>query len=169
MRKVLFLIGLLVFVLPLYAWAADVSGNWVVTMTGPQGEESFDLAITVEGKDLAITGTHPILGDLKGSGKLDGDNIAMEIASTGQMVVNFEFKGDVKDNKMSGTREIKMGGGAPPGGPPSGGGSPPAGGDKTPAGAPPGDGGNAPGGSAPGDGGPTDLSSLPDAWSAVKK
>jgi len=158
MRKVLFLIGLFVFVLPLYAWATDVSGNWVVTMTGPQGEESFDLAITVEGKDLSITGKHPILGDLKGSGKLDGDNITMEIASTGQMVVNFEFNGVIEGSKMSGTREIKMGSGAPPGEGNAPGGAPPGGGE-----------GKAPAGAPPGGGGTTDLSSLPKAWSAEKK
>lgn len=146
MRKVLFQIVILVFVLSSPVRAADVSGNWNLTMTGPQGEENCDLVISVEGKELTITGKHPFLGDWKGSGKLNGENIAMKIATTGQMVVNFNFKGVVKGKKMSGTREIEMGGSPPGGGEPPGGGAPKEGG-------------------APGGGGMPDL---PKEWSAIK-
>jgi hypothetical protein len=140
MRKILVQVGLSVFFLSSSVWAADISGNWGLTMTGPQGEEKWDLVIKVEGTDLTITGKHPFLGDLKGSGKLDGDNITMKIVSTGQMVVNFDFKGNVKGNKMSGTREIEMGGGGPPGGD-----APPGGGERP------------------------DFNSIPNTWSAEKK
>lgn len=145
------------------AYAADVAGNWTVSMTGPMGAESLDLAIEADGDNLAITGKHSVLGDVTGSGTVDGNAIKMSVKATGDMPVGFEFTGTVDGDEMAGTREIKMdaaggGAGGPPGAAPQGG----------PEGGAPGD---APEGGAP-EGGPpggADMGELPDEWTAVRK
>ena len=152
MRKVLLLITLLALIAsPI--WAADISGTWTITMKSPMGsDESFDLVVKDAGGNLTITGTHPQLQALAGTGSLKGDKVTMNVASTGDMKVEFVFTGTVTGKKMAGTREIKMSGGG--GGAPGGGGPP--GGGGAPGGAPGGGGppGGAPGGGAPGGGGP---------------
>lgn len=131
MRKVLFLTALLAFVLTSSVWAADVNGTWTVKMKSPMGQdESFDLVIKAAGEALTVTGTHPQLQALAGTGTLKGDAITMSVKATGQMAVEFALTGKVAGSKMSGTREIKMSqsggqdgqGGAPAGGQASAGG-----------------------------------------------
>jgi hypothetical protein len=188
MRKVLFFTILLTFLLTSSVWAADVSGEWAVTMKSPQGQdESFDILIKAAGENLTITSSnHPVLENLEGKGTLKGDAISMDLKSTGgQMAgVGIIFTGKVSGNKMSGTREIDtsgMGGGAAGGGggaaaggqgreggaqgggqaPAGGGGGAPGGGE-----APAGGGGGAPGGAQGGAaGGGEDA----NTWSAIKK
>lgn len=193
MRKVLFFTTLLAFLLTSSVWAADVSGEWAVTMKSPQGEdESFDILIKAAGENLTITsGNHPVLETLEGKGTLKGDAITMDLKSTGgQMAgVGIIFTGKVSGNKMSGTREIDtsgMGSGAAGGGgggAPGGGGGDAAGGQGREGGAaggggqaPAGGGGGAPGGGeAPAGGGggaPGGAASGGEdanTWSAVKK
>jgi hypothetical protein len=183
MRKVLFFTILLTFLLTSSAWAADVSGEWAVTMKNPQGQdESFDIVIKGAGENLTIaSGNHPVLETLEGKGSLKGDAITMDLKSTGgQMAgVGIVFTGKVSGNKMSGTREIDtsgMGSGAP-----GGGGDAAAGGQGREGGAPGGGGGEAPaGGGAPGGGGQAPAGGgaqggAPgggedtNTWSAVKK
>jgi hypothetical protein len=78
-------------------------------MKSPMGQdESFDLAIKAAGENLTITGTHPQLQTLAGTGTLKGDAVTMSVKATGQMAVEIAFTGKVAGNKMSGTREIKM-------------------------------------------------------------
>ena len=154
MRKILFLTAALLFAVSVPVFAANVAGTWTLTMAGPQGEETFDLAIKANGDKLDITTTHPKLGEMVGTGTLNGNDITMDIKATGQMAVELVFEGKVTGNKMAGTREIKMASGGGPGGAP--GGAPPSGG---PGGAPPSGG--------PGGGG--NMSSISNAWSAVQK
>ena len=117
MRKVLFLATLFAFVLTSSVWAADISGTWTVKMKSPMGaDESFDLTIKDAGGNLTITGTHPQLQALAGTGTVKGDAVAMSVKATGQMAVEFAFTGKLAGNKISGDREIKMSGGAPGGG-----------------------------------------------------
>jgi hypothetical protein len=149
MRKVLFFTTLVALVLTSSVWAADVSGEWAVTMKSPQGQdESFDIVIKAAGGNLTVSSSnHPVLQTLEGTGSLKGDAIKMDLKSTGgQMAgVGIIFSGKVSGNKMSGTREIDtsgMGGGDAPGG----------------SGSASGGGGGAPGGGEDA-----------DTWSAVKK
>ena len=117
MRKVLFLTTLLAFVLSSSVWAADISGTWTIKMKSPMGaDESFDLAVKDAGGNLTITGTHPQLQALAGTGTVKGDAVTMDVKATGQMAVEFIFTGKLAGNKISGTREIKMSGSAPGGG-----------------------------------------------------
>jgi hypothetical protein len=147
MRKVL-LLTLLVFVFSSPGWAADISGNWALTHTGPMGEENWDLVITAEGNDLTITTQVQMFGEITGTGTLDGDKITMTFPTD---MVTFEFKGTVEGDKMSGTKKVEMGGGGPPGGGPRGEGGPPE------------------SGGPPGGGGGRDFSDIPDTWTAVRK
>jgi hypothetical protein len=132
MRKIIFLLAIILFLIIFPVYAANVTGTWTLTMIGPQDEETFDLAITADGNNLAIMTTHPKLGEMKGTGTIDNDTVKMNIVATGHMAIEFVFDGKVTDSKMSGTREIKMtagGGPGSPGGPggPSGCGGPPEG------------------------------------------
>ena len=168
MRKVLFFTTLLVLLLTSSVWAADVSGEWAATMKSPQNQdEAFDMVIKADGENLTITASnHPVLQTLEGTGTLKGDEIKMELKSTGEQMagVGIIFTGKVTGNKMAGTREIDTsgmgsgggGGGAPGGG--GGGGAPGGGGGGAPAGG---------GGSAPGGGGNGGEDA--DSWTAVKK
>lgn len=181
MRKVLFLIAVLVFAVAAPVCAANIGGTWTLIQAGPGGEETFDLVIQDNGGSLEVTGEHETLGGLAGTGSLSGSDITMSVTASGPIPTVLVFQGKVTGNKMAGTREIKMDpapGGAPGGGGQGGapgggdqGGAPPAGGQ---GGAPGGGQGGAPAGgqgSAP-DGGMDaggDLSSLSNAWTAVKK
>jgi hypothetical protein len=106
MRKVLFLTTLLAFVFTSSLWAADISGNWTLKMTGRQGEESMPLVIKAAGENLTITVTHPRFQEMTGTGTLKGNAIEMTVTATGEMKMGIKFTGTVAGNKMSGTREM---------------------------------------------------------------
>ena len=106
MRKVLLLLALLLFSVTASASAADVVGDWKVNMTGRRGAETLDLAIKAKGNDLTITGTHSRLGDVKGSGTLNGNKIAMKVTATGERKLGYKLEGTVTGDKMAGTLEI---------------------------------------------------------------
>lgn len=133
------------------ALAGDIAGTWTLSMTGPQGAEVFDILIETDGNNFEVAGDHPALGPSNGAGTLEGDSVELSLVTTGEMVVEFIFEGTVDGDEMSGTREFKMGGGAPGGGAPGGPGSAP--------------GNAAPGGAAPG-GAPGEL---PNDWKAIRK
>jgi hypothetical protein len=124
MRKVLLLLPLLVFSVTAIASAADVAGNWTVNMSGRRGAETLDLAIKANGNELAISGKHSRLGDMKGSGTLNGNNIVMSVIATGERKLGYKLEGTVTGDKMAGTLEIdrsSMGGGGARGGGAAGG------------------------------------------------
>jgi hypothetical protein len=108
MSKVLSMISLFTFVFTSTLWAADVSGTWTLKMAAQLKEVSMDLALRAAGENLTITGKHPVFGDMTGIGTLKGNAIDMSLASTGERKVQIQFKGTVTDNKMEGTRELKM-------------------------------------------------------------
>ena len=113
MRKVLFLVTILAFVMTSSAWAADLSGNWSIKFTKVDGsEDSLDVAIKDAGGNLTITGNHGQLGALAGSGTVKGDIVNMNIKATGSLPLEFIFIGKAADNKISGTRDIKLSAGA---------------------------------------------------------
>lgn len=187
MRKVLFLAVMLVFVFTSAVWAYDISGTWTVKWQSPHGEdETFDLLIKAAGADLTITGTHPKLETLVGTGILKDNAIIMNLKATGSVNVIVDFGGTVTGNKMSGTRVIMTAPGGHPGTAPAEGQEPPgdvpdgvqgnAPGDA--GGPPPGgqegapDGGEAPAGgqgSAPGAGPGDEPGQGSNAWTAEKK
>jgi hypothetical protein len=156
MRKVLLLLPLLVFSVTAIASAADVAGNWTVNMTGRRGAETLDLAIKANGNDLTISGKHSTLGDMKGSGTLNGNNIVMSVIATGERKLGYKLEGTVTGDKMAGTLEIdrsSMGGGGARGGGATGGAR----------------GGGAAEGGARGGGAGGDRSSTSNEWTAERK
>jgi len=108
MRKILFLSSLFVFLFTSSIWAADISGTWVLKYTGSRGAERImDLVIEVANEDLTLTTTHPDLGEMAGTGTLKGNDIVMTLTAAGERKVEFEMKGTVTGNTMSGTRDVK--------------------------------------------------------------
>jgi len=116
MRKVLFLTTLLAFIFTSSLWAADISGNWTLKMTGRQGEESMPLVIKATGENLAVSVTHPRFQEMTGTGTLKGNAIEMTVTGTGEMKMGIKFTGTVTGNTMSGTREMIRPAGAQGGG-----------------------------------------------------
>jgi hypothetical protein len=116
MGKVLFFFVMLAFLFTSPAWAADISGTWTVTMKNAQNkDESFDLVIKAAGENLTVTtSSHPALKNLVGSGTLKDDAVAISIKTIDEHNIEFVFTGKVEGNKMTGTRELKLG--APPAG-----------------------------------------------------
>jgi len=186
MRKFLFATALLAFIFASSVWAADISGTWTLKMKNPQdADESFDLIVKDAGGNLTITGTHPQLQDLTGTGTVTGDAVIMNI-KTSSVPVEFIFTGKVAGNMMSGTRKIIVGSGDAQGGAAGsaqgmatgGQGNPdgaPAAGGQSPAGrqgAPGGAGRSGTSGGTEG-GGMAEVSAsgqpVSNAWTAVKK
>ncbi len=156
MRKVLFLLTVFALAVAAPAYAADVGGTWALTMSGPQGEENFDIVVKDAGGSLEVTATHPMIQEMVGTGTLEGDDVNFSIKATGQMAVEIAFTGKINGDKMEGTREINMSaGGGRQGGPPGGseGGAPEGGGK----------------GGPPSGGRGGDMGNVSDAWSAVRK
>jgi len=165
MRKVIFLTTVLAFIFTSNVWAADISGNWTLKMSGRQGEETIPMVVKAAGEKLTVTATHSMLQAMEGTGTIKGDDVNFNLKATGQMQIEFVFTGKVTGNKMAGTREVKMSGGGQGGqGAPGGGqGGAPGGqaggqgaaqGGQGGQGAPGGGQGGAPGGQAGGQGAP---------------
>jgi len=157
MRKVLFLLAVFTLAVAVPAYAANVGGTWSLTMDSPQCEaETFDVAITQDGENLNVSGTHPMLQAMEGTGTLKGNDISFTVKATGDMAIGIAFTGKVTGKKMEGTRDIDTsamggggGGGGGQGGAPGGGeGGAPAGGGQ--GGAPAGGQGGAPAGGGQG-------------------
>jgi hypothetical protein len=181
MRKSFTLVTLLLLVFAVPGFAADIAGNWELEMTNQMGQtETWALAIKAEGTDLTIDAKHPMFGDVAGTGTLSGSDVTMHLVvagGIGKVVVDFE--GQLKGDKMEGTRKVSYdhsedaGGGAPGGAPEGGmppGGEMPEGAGGPPGGAPEGGGpgGGAPEGGGPGGGAPAG-GDIPDTWTAVRK
>jgi len=138
MRKVLFLLAVLTLAVAVPAYAANVAGTWALSQSGPQGAENFDVTITDNGGNLAVTATHSALGEMAGTGTLKGNDINFNLKASGGMAVEFVYTGKVTGKKMEGTKEINMdmaaGGGGGQGGAPGGdqGGAPAGGGQGGP-------------------------------------
>jgi hypothetical protein len=116
MSKVLFFFAMLIFLFISSAWSADISGTWTVTMKNAQNkDESFDLIVKAAGENLTVTtSSHPALKNLVGSGTLKGDDVAISVKTIDEHNIEFVFTGKVEGNKITGTRELKLG--APPAG-----------------------------------------------------
>jgi hypothetical protein len=149
MRKSIVVLALLIFAFSVPAMATDISGDWQLKRVGPQGEEIWDLTFSVTGGEFTVTGNHSALGEVTGSGTMEGNNIKMlNYLATPMGRIHVQFEGVVEGNEMSGTSQsvgIDMAEGGGGGGAPEG---------EAPGGAPQGaSGGGSPGG-APGDGAP---------------
>lgn len=95
MRKLV----LLLVVLSMAAFAADVTGTWKASMDTPNGAMEFTYVLKADGN--AITGSMQTpMGEQKiEEGKLDGDKISfsINIGDMGKMT----YSGTVKDDEMT--------------------------------------------------------------------
>jgi len=155
--------AVLTFFMAPFTWAADLSGDWTLSMWGAGAMESFPISIKSDGDSFSVTANHPAFNEMTGTGTVEGEAVSFNLTSSSMEIA---FTGSVSgNNKMEGTRAVvgaaggPGGGGAPEGAP---GGAPPEGaaggpGGGAPGGAPPGGGqGGAPGG-APPEGAPGDA------------
>jgi hypothetical protein len=104
MREMKIGAALIVFVLALSAFGADVAGKWKATVEGPNGsmDITFDLKVDggkVTGKAIGETGEMPIT-----DGTIDGDKISFTVESDQLKVVH---KGIVAGNEMK--LKVEMG------------------------------------------------------------
>jgi hypothetical protein len=108
MRSILISIVFLVVIFVSAACAEDPVGTWDLKMYGPHGEENMILVIQTGGESLSITGNHPALGDIDGTGSLEGNAITIRTNPAGPKEISLEFTGMIRGDSMSGTRELKM-------------------------------------------------------------
>jgi hypothetical protein len=59
-------------------------------------------------ESLSITGNHPALGDIDGTGALEENAITICTHPAGPKEISLEFTGIIRGDSMSGTRELKM-------------------------------------------------------------
>ena len=111
MKKASIAILSIVAVLTLAAWAADVSGTWILSSPGRGGQMmERDITIAQEGNKIKVTmpgrpnqdGTpgEPIVGE----GTVEGNAIAWKVVrQTPQGEMTIEYKGTVDGAAMKGT------------------------------------------------------------------
>lgn len=107
------------------AWAADVTGKWIVRSSGQQGDFEITLVFKVDGSK--VTGTldnSQMPGEVViNEGKLNGDELSFFIVrKMGETEMKVGWKGKIAGDEIRFTREIQggmMGG-------PGGGGAPAA-------------------------------------------
>jgi uncharacterized protein (DUF2147 family) len=116
MKKTIFAFGATaLFVLAASAWAADISGKWVVK----SGQYVITLNFKVEGTQLTGTVENAQAGGSAAikDGKVDGDNISFYVVRTSNEVdTKIMWKGKVEGTVIVFTRETEGGSGSYSGG-----------------------------------------------------
>jgi len=98
------------------AWAADVSGKWIVKAPANQGDVEITLNFKVEGTSLTGTVDNPQAGpaDIK-DGSVNGDAISFHVVrKIGDNEMKVVWKGKIAGDEIRFTREVEggmMGGG----------------------------------------------------------
>jgi len=96
--------GFLLAVLAVAAWAADVTGNWAGSISGPDGN-TFDLTYTFKQEGTKLTGTvTPPQGDVLPlvDGKVEGDKISFAVnVDMGGNNVKFSSEGTIKGDEIT--------------------------------------------------------------------
>jgi hypothetical protein len=109
MRRLLFLFA----VLAAYAMAADISGTWKGTASGPNGNLERTFVFKVEGSKLTGETTSAMMGKSTiNDGKVDGDNVSFSIVGKIQdNELTLTYKGKVSGDELRLTSERSGGGG----------------------------------------------------------
>jgi len=112
------------------AWAADVAGKWVAEMQGRNGTTETTFNFKVDGAKLTGTMTTSRGENEISEGKIEGDDISFVVVRTfGENEIKLVYKGKVKGDEITFTREFQ---GGMMGGPPGGGAGPGGGGQRPP-------------------------------------
>jgi hypothetical protein len=109
------------------AWAADVTGEWVAQIEGRQGTQEYTFNFKVDGTNLTGTITTARGENEISEGKVEGDEISFVVVrSFGGNEIKQLYKGKVAGDEITFTREFQGGMmGGPPGGGAGGGPRPP--------------------------------------------
>jgi hypothetical protein len=92
------------------AIAADVNvtGDWEMTITTPNGARTSTLTFTQTGENLAVKTTGRNGQEITGTGTVKGNDIEWTITrTTPQGEFSMTYKGKVDGDKMSGTFEMR--------------------------------------------------------------
>jgi len=90
--------------LAIAAWAADITGTWSGSMSGPNGDFALTYTFKLDGAKLTGTVTGPQGGDPLPltDCKLDGENISFSVkVDMGGNAATFVTKGTVKGDEMT--------------------------------------------------------------------
>lgn len=98
-----FLLGLL---LAASAFAAEIAGNWTMTMQSPQGETQFQFVVKNEDGKVTVTFDHPRLKVEKAS--FEATTLKMTVKRGDAMV--YEMKATLDGDTLKGTADTDMGG-----------------------------------------------------------
>lgn len=113
-KSLVLLLGLLLTGLAVFAVAAaDVTGDWVITMTTQRGEMKNDMTLTQTGEKLSVvmkrTGRDGNVVETKGEGTVKGSDIEWTVVTTGRdgQEMKRVYKGKIVDaNTITGTVEM---------------------------------------------------------------
>jgi hypothetical protein len=91
--------------------AANVSGEWELTVQAPRGPMVLTTKFVQEGEKLTVTMTGPRGSESKGEGTIQGNTIQWSVTRTGPEGNSFTvtYKGTVEGTTMSGTAENPRG------------------------------------------------------------
>lgn len=105
---ILFAFGLCVVFIGTLKADVDVTGDWLLTMTTPQGERTSDVTFVQDGEKLTVT-VKSQRGESTGEGTVKGNAIEWTITrSTPRGEMTITYNGTVEGDTMSG--EVQMGG-----------------------------------------------------------
>lgn len=99
-----FLLGLL---LAASAFAADIAGNWTMTMQSPQGETQMQFVVKNDGGKVQVTFDHPRLKVEKAS--FEGATLTMTV-NRGDGAMVYQMKATLDGDTLKGTADTDMGG-----------------------------------------------------------
>lgn len=94
--------------------AADATGKWEATISGPQGEMAFVFELKADGEALTGTISNEMMGESEiKDGKVSGDEVSFkQQMERGPRVVTFSYAGKINGDELELTRTVEgMGGG----------------------------------------------------------
>ena len=89
--------AMLILLMTVCAFAADVTGKWKATTQGPNGEMQLTFNLKQDGGTVTGTVESPMGEMAVSEGKIDGDNISFTVATDQFKVVH---KGTVSGDEM---------------------------------------------------------------------
>lgn len=109
MKKPLLLsLGLVLVGAFLLAAEINVTGDWEMSITTPQGPRTSTITFTQTGENLAVKTTGRQGQEITGAGTVKGNEIEWTITRPGRQggEIKITYKGKVEGDKMSGTVEM---------------------------------------------------------------
>jgi hypothetical protein len=100
-KRTLCALAVLLALTAVAAWAADVTGTWIGTISGPDGDFSLTYTFKQDGDKLTGTVSGPTDPLPIIEGKVDGDKISFAVnVDMGGNVVKFSSKGSIKGDQI---------------------------------------------------------------------